>query len=415
MGIYTTSDFDSALERSGLSGFFSDADLKLSRQNPDVGMNLLTLKRDYVLSENETDRSKIHNAAENLRKTYGNYSGGSDGSGYYLYADSKNPSSFKETAAPAYKNNYEEEYEKALSDLLGYGDFSYDLECDPLYSQYKKAYLRDGKRAMEDAAGISMANTLGNNSSYAVSAAAMAENNYRSKLADVIPQTYEFAYEKYKNGYDAARNNAEMLRDAKNDEYERYLDELKQYNTDREFDYGRYLDDIKYASERENDAYERDLADRKLALEIQKENFKENGYNTSVGNAAKMAEQKSDSDNVNIPADADGGIKLYADRYKDGKVTNGEDYYAIVNILGKAGADKAGFVNASGLSYYQIAEMRASKMLKSGAKAYDIDAAINKFYQGNMLTLEEAKTLKEQYSNAKTQRDSAARIAYSKR
>ena len=53
---------------------------------------------------------------------------------------------------------------------------------------------------MEDLLGELSASTGGVASSYAVSAAAQARENYNRKLTDKIPQLYEDAYERYIDG-----------------------------------------------------------------------------------------------------------------------------------------------------------------------------------------------------------------------
>ena len=71
----------------------------------------------------------------------------------------------------------------------------------PLYSQYRKAYIREGDRAAEDALGAAAAASGGLPSSYAQTAASQAGNYYAAQLTDKIPELQQLAYQKYLNDY----------------------------------------------------------------------------------------------------------------------------------------------------------------------------------------------------------------------
>lgn len=75
--------------------------------------------------------------------------------------------------------------------------FSYDPLKDPDYALYKEAYEKAGREAFDDAMARSAARTGGAASSYAVTAGAMAYNDYMSRLSDKLPELRELAYEKY--------------------------------------------------------------------------------------------------------------------------------------------------------------------------------------------------------------------------
>jgi hypothetical protein len=61
---YTYEDFEKALAASGLGGQFSEADLRLARQNPDAGMSILTYKQDYNNATTDEARA-LANAGAN--------------------------------------------------------------------------------------------------------------------------------------------------------------------------------------------------------------------------------------------------------------------------------------------------------------------------------------------------------------
>lgn len=267
---YTYDDFQKAMQSSGLGGQFSDADLKLAQQNPDAGMSILKYKQDYKNAATDEARALANLGAEGIRSSYGGYTGGQRGANFYL--DPLSPKDFQSSAAPTYKNNYADTISGLLDKQLGYGsysygeaqpeynnrydatiqdllgqivnrkDFSYDPENDQLYSQYRKQYTREGQRATQDALGAAAAASGGIPSSYAVNAAAQAGDYYASQMTDKIPELYQLAYNKYMNDYNMKLSDLGAVQGAEQSDYDKYLNELQQYNTNRNFDYQTWAD-----------------------------------------------------------------------------------------------------------------------------------------------------------------------------
>lgn len=216
---YTWEDFLKELEGSGLKGQFSEADMRLAQQNPDAGMSILSYKRDYANATNDQARALANAGAERVRSSFGGYTAGTDGSQYYRdslsprdfsYADAPtyqsrydgkaqelldalmNRESFSYEEAPTYQSRYDAQIQERLQGLLDRPDFSYDVEKDPLYSQYRKQYVREGQRASADAMGQAAAMSGGLPSSYAGTAAGQAANYYNAQLTDKIPELEEW-------------------------------------------------------------------------------------------------------------------------------------------------------------------------------------------------------------------------------
>lgn len=78
-------------------------------------------------------------------------------------------------------------------------EFSYDVNKDPLYKQYLAKYKRNGEDVMTDTLAKSAAMTGGMVSSYGVSAAAGAYNDYMQGANDIIPELHNIAYQKYQD------------------------------------------------------------------------------------------------------------------------------------------------------------------------------------------------------------------------
>lgn len=75
--------------------------------------------------------------------------------------------------------------------------FSYHVQSDPLYQQYRELYTQQGRLAMEDTLGQAAALTGGYGSTYAQTAGQQAFQNYMQKLNAVVPELYERAYDRY--------------------------------------------------------------------------------------------------------------------------------------------------------------------------------------------------------------------------
>lgn len=195
MAVYNKEYFDKLVADYGLK--FSDTDMHYieSKGDYDYGVTLAHYKQQYQNAKTQEQKAALNTAANKLREESYGYSGGTDGS-FYLQSQ-KSPADFSYSSAPA---------------------FSYDMQSDPVYQSYQKQYAREGQRATENTLGSAAAMTGGIPSSYAVAAASQQGDYYAAGMADKVPELYDAAYS-------------------------RYLGELAQYNTDRNFAYGRYLDE----------------------------------------------------------------------------------------------------------------------------------------------------------------------------
>ncbi|MCC8122155.1 MAG: hypothetical protein LIO58_01225 [Oscillospiraceae bacterium] len=201
-------------------------------------------------------QASAHSAAEAIRAKY-NYSGGADGSEYnpfgsstYSYGGSTYGSGSGSggaysynTSAPSYSSSYQDQISSIADSLQNRTAFSYDYNDDPLYQQYKESYTREGSRASQDTLGQVAARTGGIASSYAASAATQANNYYMSQLADKVPELYQLAYSMYQQEGNDQRANLETLLALDQADYQKYQNQLSQYNADRSLDYSAYTDD----------------------------------------------------------------------------------------------------------------------------------------------------------------------------
>lgn len=184
---YTYNDFIKKAEETGLLHSFSQSDLRLAERDPDAGMSILSYKMDYKNASTDEARALANAGAEKIRSTYGGYTAGIAGDGYYLNEGLSEDGS--------YVNRYADEQQRLVSALEG--DFSYKTHAEPLWEDYRKSYLREGRRAYENALGDAAANTGGVASTAAVTAAQQAQNYYNAAAADKRAELYQQAYENY--------------------------------------------------------------------------------------------------------------------------------------------------------------------------------------------------------------------------
>lgn len=251
---YTYDDFVKAANQSGLMGQFSQDDLNLAQKYPEFGLSVLSLKKDYNNAATAEQRLLANQAANELRKSYGNYSGGADGGSFRLESKLNRRSddlldqigsfgSFSYDEAPTYENAFAQQQKDLLDRILNREDFSWSKETDPQWSSYKKSYLREGDRATANALAQASAASGGRPSSYAVNAATQAGDYYAAKLNDVIPTLYQQAYERYLDEYNMKLKDLNAVNQQEQLDYAKYLDRLGQFNTDRGFAYQNYADD----------------------------------------------------------------------------------------------------------------------------------------------------------------------------
>jgi peptidoglycan hydrolase-like protein with peptidoglycan-binding domain len=157
-----------------------------------------------------------------------------------------------------YQSAWQTQLNDVLGKILNREKFSYDLNGDALYQQYKDQYTTQGKMAMMDTMGQAAALTGGYGNSYAQSVGQQAYQGYLQQLNDKIPELYQLALNQYNAEGDDMYNQASLMAQMEDQDYGRYRDQLSdynadldrlynQYNTERDYDYSKYADDRNFA------------------------------------------------------------------------------------------------------------------------------------------------------------------------
>lgn len=154
------------------------------------------------------------------------------------------PAGYAETGAPAYASRYGAAIDALAGQLLNREAFSYDVNSDALYQQYRDLYTRNGQRAMRDSMGQASSLTGGYGSSYAESVGRQQYDEYMRQLNAIIPQLEERAYNRYQDEGNAMRNNLSLTRGLEDTDYARFRDRYGDWQADRDFNYGQYRDNM---------------------------------------------------------------------------------------------------------------------------------------------------------------------------
>ncbi len=156
-----------------------------------------------------------------------------------------------------YNSSYAQELEELYDQIMNRPDFSYDLANDPLYQQYRQQYQRQGRLAMADTMGQAAALTGGYGSSYSQAAGQQSYHQYLAQLAEVTPQLYGQALDRYTRQGEALQDRYDRLLGLEERDYQRYAQAYSQwlseyglaqdrYESSRARDYQAFLDLLNY-------------------------------------------------------------------------------------------------------------------------------------------------------------------------
>ena len=272
---------------------------------------------DFVESADTTAAKDKKTNAENAYANYVN-------AGYTKSQDVINAETKKTNAENAYNTFFnngftyskDASFNEIMNQILNREKFSYDVNGDALYQQYKDKYIQQGKMVSADVMGQAAAMTGGYGNSYAASVGNQAYQAALQNLNDVIPQLYQMALDKYNMEGQDLYNKYGMLSDDRSTEYGMWTDKGNRLGADRSYysteadnafnkDYGMWADkgtmlnnDRTYYGNEYNNAYNRDYgkysADRTLAYG---EHTTSEGYKyQDVADANAFAQWKASHD-----------------------------------------------------------------------------------------------------------------------
>ena len=145
-----------------------------------------------------------------------------------------------------FTSRYDGQIQSILDSILNREKFSYDMNNDQLYQQYKDSYMRQGNLAMRDTMGNASALSGGYGNTYAQTVGSQAYDNYMSRLNDKIPELYQIAYNQYLNDGNEMYNQLGAVTGLDNTDYSRYRDTVNDYYTNRDYYNNRYNQEYGY-------------------------------------------------------------------------------------------------------------------------------------------------------------------------
>lgn len=151
------------------------------------------------------------------------------------------------------ESTWQTQLNDAINKILNRENFSYDLNGDALYQQYKDNAIVQGNMAMMDTMGQAAAMTGGYGNSYAQGVGQQAYAGQLQNLNDMIPELRQMAYDMYKDDEQRLYDQYNTLANQEEKDYLRYQDELANWrteidylqnsaNSERAFDYGAQQD-----------------------------------------------------------------------------------------------------------------------------------------------------------------------------
>ena len=146
------------------------------------------------------------------------------------YVKAKEPSQVNISKPGKYNSALHDKISKARKQVM---NFKYDPLQDANYQALAQIYAARGNLAAQDTLGDAASLNGGFGTSYAVSAAQQARNQYNQELASLVPELEQNAYQK-------AMNNYSMLVERDNDLYGRWRDKMSDYQWGKDYNANMY-------------------------------------------------------------------------------------------------------------------------------------------------------------------------------
>lgn len=306
---YTYDDFVTAANGAGVMDMFSKDDLGLVQKNPEFGLSMVKLQQD-INSATTTEQKLLAQEAQNqLRKVYGGMNTGAAAS-----------TTDAAGSTGSFTFGKQDQLDDMTKKVVNGGSFTYDPN-NASAAAARKQYLRQAERAREDTMAKAAAGSGGVASSYAVTAAQQAGDNYLTQLADREAELEQTAYQRYLS------------------EFQKNISQLGALTDQRDFDYTAYLNQIQ--KDREDMQSAINLYNTyagTMGIPALREMFKGLGY-TAPGITTFLDNMEA------IQAAAGGGGGggyYYGDKGKDGKYLTQEELDAIAAQMNR----QSNFLNA---------------------------------------------------------------------
>lgn len=257
---------------------------------------------------------------------------------------------------PEYEATYDRQLEALYDEIVNRRPFSYNINEDALYQQYKDQYVAQGKLAMQDTMGQAAALTGGYGNSYGQNLGQQAYQGYLRQLNNIVPELYSLAQNRYDQEGQKLMNQYAMLGDMADTEYGRYQDRLNQYRQD-----------LSYAQDQADTAYDRGYTNWYNAYQQQRDETADRQWQAEFDENKRRYDQEwayamGKTGGSNSTGDPKPAYVPIQPLYDDGGAPNWYTEGQIRNLQAAAGLpitgtwdpDTEGAYNASGPNYKSI-------------------------------------------------------------
>ena len=267
-----------SIDQSGMVTDFGALSAVNDRRNKwGLGTNPESADQGYFRYLMGTDTSpaayangQVQNYADWYAQNGANYGGVSDQNyfnalGALQNAGNKlnvtNPGSYNPNTGGIISGDLNSQLNDLYTQIMNRPSFSYDLNADMLYQQYRDQYVNQGQQAMKDTMGQAAALTGGYGSSYGQAVGQQQYDAYLQRLNEVIPDLYDRAYQQYQDEGDVLMKQYSIAKDAEDTAYDRYINQRNwEYQLGRDqIEDSRYKQE--YADSRADVEYDRNMTE----------------------------------------------------------------------------------------------------------------------------------------------------------
>lgn len=132
-------------------------------------------------------------------------------------------------------SQFQNSLQETIDKIMNREKFSYDLNGDALYQQYKDQYTTQGQMAMMDTMGQAAALTGGYGNSYASTAGNQAYQGHLQQLNNKIPELYQLALNQYNQEGQDLYNQYALIGDQADRAYRADRDAVSDWNAERDY------------------------------------------------------------------------------------------------------------------------------------------------------------------------------------
>ena len=301
----------------------------------------------------------------------------------------------------AYQSEWQTQLNDIISKIQNREKFSYDLNGDALYQQYKDQFTTQGKLASMDVMGQAAAMTGGYGNSYAQTAGQQAYQSYLQQLNDKVPELYQLALNQYNTEGDDMYNQASLIAGMEDQAYGRYRDTVSDYYTELD----RLTSDARYQAEQD---YGRWSDKTNLDYQINRDQIGDQQWQAQFDEAKRQYDEQmalstsKSSNNSTGDKDKDVNGNYDAEAAKKQQELRDAGYDVAVDgiwgPLSQAAWEKYKAGDGGDTPTYGTIVDELTEYIRNGSSKSEINNYLRAAYQEGYITQAEYNQLKEQYA-----------------